>query len=480
MKRNIHLLTIAVLLFLFKSCSTNPVTGKKEFMLMSKEQEIQMGKSSHPEILSYFGVYEDPQLQEFIEQKGQEMAAISHRPELEYTFTIVDSPVINAFAVPGGYVYFTRGIMAHFNNTAEFAGVLGHEIGHITARHSAKQYSRSLAAQAGVIAGSIAFEGFSQYANMTLQGLSVLFLKFGRDAERESDKLGVEYSTEIGYDAREMADFFKTLSRVSESSGTPVPGFLSTHSGPAEREEKVHQMAEQAQKKSQSASYAVERDNYLALVDGMMYGTNPRHGFFEDGYFYHPEMKFYFPVPPDWNTQNMPTQVVLAPEDGTAFMQFTLAQEDNIDAALNNLVSNNQLEVVDQGIVKNNSDLQIKMVRFVLSQEQQQLAGEIYGIEFLSDNYLLVGLTSAKDFNQYGRVFNQVAGGFSKLTDPEKLNRQPDVISIKKVQSSGPLQSQLAAYGVDSEQFEEHAILNGMTLDEQLSSGDRIKIIASQ
>lgn len=479
MKRNIHLLAFAVLLFLLKSCAINPVTGKKEFMLLSKDQEIQMGKSSHPEILSYFGVYEDPQLQAFIEEKGQEMAAVSHRPELEYTFTIVDSPVINAFAVPGGYVYFTRGIIAHFNNTAEFAGVLGHEIGHITARHSAKQYSRSLAAQAGVIAGSIAFEGFSQYADMTLQGLSILFLKFGRDAERESDKLGVEYSTEIGYDAHEMAEFFNTLNRIGESSGSPVPSFLSTHPGPAERREKVHQMAEEIQKKS-GLDYAVERDDYLALIDGLMYGENPRNGFFEDGYFYHPDMKFYFPVPPDWNTQNMPTQVVLAPEDGTAFMQFTLAQGDNIDAALNNFVTNNQLEVVDQGVVKNNADLQIKMVRFTLSQEQQQLAGEVYGIEFLSENYLLVGLTSADDFSQYARVFNQVAGGFNRLNDPEKLNRQPDVISVKTVQNSGPLESQLASFGVESGKYEEHAVLNGMTLDENLSNGDRIKVIARQ
>ena len=479
MKRNIQLLVLISVLFLLEGCATNPVTGKKEFMLLSKEQEIQMGKSSHPEILSYFGVYEDPELQQYIEEKGQAMAEISHRPELEYTFTIVDSPVINAFAVPGGYVYFTRGIMAHFNNTAEFAGVLGHEIGHITARHSAKQYSRSLAAQAGVIAGSIAFEGFSQYADMTLQGLSILFLKFGRDAERESDKLGVEYSTDIGYDAHEMAEFFNTLDRAGESSGTPVPGFLSTHPDPGERREKVHQMAEQAQKKNESA-YAVERDNYLDLIDGLMYGENPRNGFFEDGYFYHPEMKFYFPIPPGWNTQNMPTQVVLAPEDGTAFMQFTLAQEDNIDAALNNIVNNNQLQVVDQGMIKNNSDLKIKMVRFVLEQEQQQLAGELYGIEYLSDNYLMVGLTSADDFNRYAEVFNQVAGGFNRLTDTEKLNRQPDVISIKTVQNSGPLQDQLAAFGVESEKFEEHAVLNGMTLDENLSRGDRIKVIARQ
>ena len=136
------------------------------------------------------------------------MVAVSHRSDLKYEFKIVDSPVVNAFAVPGGYVYFTRGIMAHFNNEAEFAGVLGHEIGHITARHSAKQYSRAMVAQLGLVVGMVVSPEFAQFADIAQSGVGLLFLKFGRDAERQSDKLGVEYSTKVGYDAQEMADFF--------------------------------------------------------------------------------------------------------------------------------------------------------------------------------------------------------------------------------------------------------------------------------
>lgn len=132
------------LVFIQISCVRNPVTGKKQLVLMSEKQEIQMGKESDPEIMAYFGRYEDPDLQAFITEMGNEMAAVSHRPNLAYEFKIVDSPVINAFAVPGGFVYFTRGIMAHFNNEAEFAGVLGHEIGHVTARHSVIQQRNNL------------------------------------------------------------------------------------------------------------------------------------------------------------------------------------------------------------------------------------------------------------------------------------------------------------------------------------------------
>src|SRR5688500_19503686 len=250
--------SILLLYFLFSSCAKNPVTGKNDFMLMSKSQEVAMGQQSDPEIKAFFGVYEDPKLQQFINEKGQQMASISHRKDLKYEFKIVDSPVVNAFAVPGGYVYFTRGIMAHFNNEAEFAGVLGHEIGHITARHSAKQYSNAQLAQIGLVAGSALSPTFAQYADLANTGVSLLFLKFGRDAESQSDKLGVEYSTKIGYDAQEMAGFFQTLDRLSsKAGGEEVPTFLSTHPDPADREEKVAKLAADWRRKTKSTNLEV-------------------------------------------------------------------------------------------------------------------------------------------------------------------------------------------------------------------------------
>ena len=139
MKNYILISFLAASVFAFNNCARNPVTGKRQVVLMSEEQEIAMGKEADPQIVAQFGLYQDQALQAFITEKGKAMAAISHRPNLNYEFKIVDSEVLNAFAVPGGYVYFTRGIMAHFNNEAEFAGVLGHEIGHIAARHSVEQ-----------------------------------------------------------------------------------------------------------------------------------------------------------------------------------------------------------------------------------------------------------------------------------------------------------------------------------------------------
>src|SRR6185436_3323071 len=139
--------------------------------------------------------------------------------------------------LPGGYVYFTRGIMAHFNNEAEFAGVLGHEIGHVTARHSVIAQRNQMLGQIGLIAGVVLVPELAQFQDMLSQGLQLALMSFGRDAERQADKLGVEYSSDIGYDAHEMAGFFKTLERQSKLSGAPeIPEFLSTHPSPASRE----------------------------------------------------------------------------------------------------------------------------------------------------------------------------------------------------------------------------------------------------
>ena len=197
-------------LFSLSGCKTNPVTGKKELSMMSESREIALGKETDPAIVANFGLYENPQMQKFIDVKGQEMARISHRPHLNYEFKILDSPVVNAFAVPGGYVYFTRGIMAHFNNEAEFAGVLGHEIGHITAKHSVKQQTRQMLGQIGLVAGVVLSPGVRNNFEQISQGMGLLFLKFGRDAESQSDMLGVSYSTEVEYDSEYMACLLDT------------------------------------------------------------------------------------------------------------------------------------------------------------------------------------------------------------------------------------------------------------------------------
>lgn len=438
-----------------------------------------MGQQSDPDIIKFFGLYEDKNLQKFIEEKGQQMAAVSHRKNLKYEFKIVDSPVVNAFAVPGGYVYFTRGIMAHFNNEAEFAGVLGHEIGHITARHSAKQYSNAMLAQIGLVAGMALSPEFAQFADLAQNGLGLLFLKFGRDAESQSDKLGVEYSTKINYDAHEMAGFFKTLDRLQAlSGGEEVPTFMSTHPDPVDREQKVAKLADDWKKKTKSNSLKVNRESYLRMIDGIVYGEDPKQGFVENDVFYHPVLKFQFPIPNQWTVQNTPEQVQMAAKDGKAMMVFTLAPPGALEDAANAVLKNYQLTLVDSKKGDINGLPAIKMIADQAAQEQSQnLRTLITLIKHGENNYVMIGVSAASTFNTYAPTFTSSMDRFAPLTDQEKINRQPEKVRIKTVQQNNALAEVLKSYKIPEKRREEIAVLNGMQLTDRLTKGMLIKVI---
>ncbi|MFT2009850.1 M48 family metalloprotease [Pontibacter sp. 13R65] len=463
-------------ILLFNSCATNPVTGKRDVMFMSESQEIAMGKEADPQIVAQFGLYEDPAMQRFINEKGQQMASVSHRKNLQYEFKIVDSPVINAFAVPGGYVYFTRGIMAHFNNEAQFAGVLGHEIGHITARHSAKQQSKSILAQAGLIVGMVVSPQIAQLGDAASQGLGLLFLKFGRDDERESDKLGVEYSTKIGYDAKEMADFFTTLQRQQEGSGQAVPDFMSTHPNPGDRYNTVNQLAAQEKQKQNVTNLQVNRNSYLKMIDGMVYGEDPKQGFVENQVFYHPELKFQFPIPTAWAYQNSPQQVQMVPKDGKAVMSLTLAPGKTLEEAGQQMLQQYKLEVVESKQVTVNG---LPALAIIADQKQEQgvIRTLTYLIQYGGNMYSIMGITTANDFNTYAPLFSSTMENFKQLTDQEKINRKPDRIRIKTVAQAATLSQVLRSFNMPDSKLNELAILNGMQLDDRLEKGTLIKVV---
>ena len=473
---------ILIILLLVDSCAKNPVTGRNELMLMSKEQEIAMGQQSDPEIVAFFGLYEDQRLQGFIDQKGKEMAAISHRPDLPFEFKIVDSPVVNAFAVPGGFVYFTRGIMAHFNNEAEFAGVLGHEIGHITARHSAKQYSNAMLGQLGLVAGTLISPEFAQFADIASTGLQLLFLKFGRDAESQSDKLGVEYSTKIGYDAAEMADFFSTLDRIgSQRGGEEVPTFLSTHPDPADRERKVANLAETWKRKVNNPDLEIGRESYLRMIDGLVYGEDPKQGFVENNVFYHPELRFQFSIPSSWAVQNTPQQVQMVPQDGRAVMMLRLAQGNSLENAAQTALQNYQLTVVDSKQETVNGLPAIVLIADQNPQQQQQqqqtLRTLMYFIQYGGNIYNLIGAASQTNFSAYMQLFQSTMATFRELRDQSKINKKAERIRVRAVPQNGTLSQALSSLRADQKRMEEVAILNGMSLNDQVQRGMLIKVI---
>ena len=400
----------------------------------------------------------------------------------------MDSPVVNAFAVPGGYVYFTRGIMAHFNNEAEFAGVLGHEIGHITARHSAKQQSNQMLLQVLVIGGMVASEKFRQYSDVAMQGLGLLSLKFSRSHESQSDELGVQYSTAVGYDSHQMANFFQTISRLSGGSGQSVPDFMSTHPNPDDRFNIVHQMSDDIQLKygKKASDLKVRRDEYLQLIEGLVHGEDPRQGFVENWVFYHPELKFQFPVPTDWKYQNSPSQFQMAPESGKALIQLSLGQGASLAEAKAAMIEQYKLtEKSSQNITINGLNA-LKLIAEQVpqaeqGQQQQEPAQTIkiitHLIEYNGLIYKLMGMSALEDFAANETYFNQVLPEFKVLSDSDKLNRQPDRIRIKTVNTTATLENVLKSFNQPSEKYNELAILNGLELTARVEKGDKIKTI---
>ena len=210
--RCVFLILVLCGLLTIAGCAVNPVTGQQQLMLLSEQDEFRLGSQTDQSVIEQYGIYEDAGLQNYLLEKGLTIARISHRPGLDWQFKVMDSPVVNAFAAPGGYVYVTRGLLAAVNNEAELAGVLGHEIGHVTARHSAQQYSKMMLANIGLSLGQEFMGGYGDMLGPIMEaGAGLLFLKFSRDDEREADALGVEYASRSGYDAARMADFFITL-----------------------------------------------------------------------------------------------------------------------------------------------------------------------------------------------------------------------------------------------------------------------------
>lgn len=461
------------------SCAVNPVTGKKEVMFMSEEQEIALGKQSDPSIVAMYGLYQDDKLQKFIDNKGQAMAKISHRPNLAYEFKILDSPVVNAFALPGGYIYFTRGILAHFNNEAEFAGVLGHEIGHVTARHSAKQQTKATIAQILFIGGLVVSPAFRNFANEAQQGMQLLFLKYSRDNESQSDELGVQYSTEIGYDAHEMAGFFNTLNQMRlGTEAESLPTFLSTHPDPYDRFKKVNQLADKAQQNIPTGALQVNRDSYLEMIDGIIYGDDPKQGYVENNMFYHPEMRFQFPVPGGWQTMNTPSQVQMAPSDGSAMMLLTLTEATSLDAAADSTLQKYGLTLVERKKQTLNSMPVLAMVSDQMNEQTgQNIRILTYFISYRNLIFTFHGLAEKENFDGQVSTFNQTMRNFKVLNDAAKINKKPDRISIRKAKSTGTLKNLLQSSNVTEDRLQEHALINGMELEETISAGSLYKVI---
>ncbi|MFH1219701.1 MAG: M48 family metalloprotease [Candidatus Eisenbacteria bacterium] len=467
---------LLVLLLISLSCAINPVTGKKELMLVTEKDEIALGKQADQEIGQTYGIYENSALANYVNRAGQSISKTTQRPNIEYHFQVLDSPVINAFAGPGGYIYVTRGIMAYFTDEAELAGVLGHELGHANARHIAQQMSRMQLTQLGLGVGMILSEDFRKYAGLAQFGVSMLFLKFSRDDERQADDLGVEYASKSGYDTNRMAAFFQTLERVNLGGSSGLPDWFSTHPNPENRVAAVINMTAEWRQKLSRTQYTVKRDDYLKMVDGLIYGDDPRQGYAEDNVFYHPTMKFTIPIPSGWQVSNTPAQVRMVSDKQDAVILLMLDDSRSISKAADRFVQNANAAVQSREKLVVNG-LQAEKVVARLVSEQDTLQTMSYFIAKGGAIYALHGLTGRNTFSQYSPTFSRTFGGFRNLDDPSKINVRPDRLAVKSVSKAGSLRTILKQFGTPDSELENLAVLNGMQLEDNVSTGTLIKTV---
>lgn len=477
--RNLFLLLLLTLFV--ATCARNPVTGSRQVVLISEAQEIGMGRDTHPMVLAQFGRLNHPELQQFFDDVGQRMARDSHRPNLPWTFTIVDEPIVNAFAVPGGYIYFTRGILAYMNTEAEMAGVLGHEIGHVTARHSVTQISRAQLFGIGLGVGSIISPTFGQLSELAQVGVGLLFLKYSRSDEEQADQLGIEYMHQQGYDPRQLSEFFAVFQRLGEESGRALPGWLSSHPSPPERIRETRALAEDFLSRNPAPDLAVGRDAFLRRIDGIVFGENPREGFVDQNSFLHPDLRFRFGFPSGWRVQNTKRSVIVMQPNGAAALQLTLAPEDaaglSPEARAQQLGRQQGVRILDGRRVTihgNSAYLALYEVQTAQGQALRALVGFIRHRQHL---YEFAGLSPAQTYRQYSGALEQSITSFRELTDSRALQVQPDHLRIYHVQQGGTLRDIAARYDNPRAGADELAALNRIDPDQHLPAGTRVKVV---
>lgn len=459
------------------SCAANPVTGRRELMLLSEADEIRLGRKTDPQIVETNGVYDDSKLTAYVENLGQRMAKLSHRPRLPFVFKILDTPVVNAFAVPGGYVYLTRGILSYLNNEAELAGVLGHEIGHVAARHSAKQYSKAQLAQLGLGLGIIISEDFRKYAGLAQFGVGMLFLRFSRDNERQADDLSMEYATRAGFDASHMPNFFATLERLHPSSDrSGLPGWFSTHPNPPDRIRAVQKKAREWAQKLGVSNLQVNRDAYLRRIDGLVFGEDPRQGYVDDGVFYHPKLKFQFPVPSNWKINNTPVQAQMVSKREDAVILFSLESGYSPKDAAAKFIAGARTRVIRSDAITVNGLSAQRLISDIAAQ-QRSLRVMSYFIQKDQKIYVFHGFSHQILFERYRAIFHATMSRFKALADPERLDVKPARLRIRATRGAGTLGEALRSLGVADKKLEEMALLNGKYLHDVIAANTLLKMV---
>ena len=469
---------LVVLAFL-ASCATNPVTGRREFTLMSEAQEIAVGRESDPQIKAEMGVYNDPELQKYVSDLGLRLAKASERPDLPWQFTVVDQPAINAFAVPGGFIYLTRGILPFLADEAELVGVLGHEIGHVTARHSAQQYTRSLGGMIGLTALGIFVPAARPFGQLSETALGVLFLKYGRDDELQSDRLGAMYAATTGWDPAGVPGMLSTLGRLDEAAGERkgVPNFLSTHPEPLLRVKEIQPEVQQL--KAGRTNLVTDRDALLRRIDGVIFGDNPEQGVIRGSAFLHPPLRFRLDFPEQWEIANSPQQVVAKAPNADVFMLLQLVQKP-VGRTVEEIALASMQNAGFRAIEGERATINGLQTFVGLYQGQIQDMGPVAmraaHIAHGNNVYMLAGIVAPELLRQADGAFLASIRSFRALSASEAENIRPYRVDLYVVRA-GDTWAGLAERSAGAIKPDALAIMNNFAPGTTPPIGTRIKIV---
>jgi predicted Zn-dependent protease len=464
--------TLTLALPALAACATNPATGRREFMIVSQDQEVAMGRQYDPQIVASIGLYPDSALQRYVQDLGTRLAAASERPGLPWTFRVLDDPTVNAFAVPGGFIYVTRGILAHLGSEAQLASVLGHEIGHVTARHSASQMSKEQLAQIGLVVGAVASETFAQYAELAGQGLGVLFLKYSRDDENEADALGLRYLRRSNHDIREMPGVYTMLASLTAGQeGGRVPEWTMTHPYPEDRRTRIEQAI--AAQPQDSAGVVVARDAYLRRLDDVVFDADPRQGYFTGTRFLHPQMRFELTFPTGWMTKNEASSVQAMAPTKDAAIQLTVAQAATAEAAMRAFVAQEGISAGAQSRTAVNG-LTSAATPFAALSQGDTLRGSVVWVEHNSMVFQLLGFAPSARWSTHQAATERALRSFAVLTDRTALAVQPQRVDIVTLDRRSSL-AELLARRPSPVPLERLALINQVRSGETLPAGRLVK-----
>jgi predicted Zn-dependent protease len=462
---------------LVSSCAVNPATGRRQLSFVSESREIEMGREADGQISEGFGLYDDAELTAYVTEIGKKLAATSERPDLPWSFRVLDDPIVNAFALPGGFIFVTRGILAHLNSDAELAGVLGHEIGHVTARHSVNQMSRQQLQQIGLSVGALLSEDIRSVGGALEAGLGLLNLRYGRGDESQSDELGVRYMTRAGYDARELIHVFRTLELVSGDPEDRLPEWQSTHPTPENREQRIDEIIADS-----DVDYTGTREGVGAFtrrVNGITYGPDPREGFFQGALFRHPTLRFRIRFPEDWRRANERTRVIAVEAEENAVVALLL--EEGVVSA--RVAANRFAE--EEGVVTGRTrtasinGLPAVRMDFSMEDESGRYVGHVAFVELDDQTYRIFGLGTEASWKALRRQVTTTISSFAKETDREVLAAQPWRIEMVTLPRSTTGAGFLKAWPSVVPAAEIYRI-NRMSADEVLPRGRVVKRVVGK